>query len=323
MVDPSFDESLLTITEESNGDKLIVYNYSSSSIYNDYLENFYYGYSYFGTKYPRIYFRLKNDVMYRYTAYYSVKYGEWRVSGTHVEDKHYNYKRLYLCNINLNQGDGQANYYFEASQTLFNNDEAFEYILPKYVLSEGSNEPTYQPTYDEQSIVTTRSTIITKKSNVVLAGFQVVSSNGTVIRDLDFEQGFIGFSTPNNLFVVTIGEKTYLAFSGYQNGKSCTIFYLIDRQTTELRLVKTAPGSFVISPTIVDRNTPINISFGDNNKSGSDIIVYSTSGNQMQRQNVPAGEKTAQLSISANSGMFIVARQQKGKPVETKKIIVK
>jgi len=323
MVDPSFDESLLTITEESNGDKLIVYNYSSSSIYNDYLENFYYGYSYFGTKYPRIYFRLKNDVMYRYTAYYSVKYGEWRVSGTRVEDKHYNYKRLYLCNINLNQGDGQANYYFEASQTLFNNDEAFEYILPKYVLSEGSNEPTYQPTYDEQSIVTTRSTIITKKSNVVLAGFQVVSSNGTVIRDLDFEQGFIGFSSPNNLFVVTIGEKTYLAFSGYQNGKSCTIFYLIDRQTTELRQVKTAPGSFVISPTIVDRNTPINISFGDNNKSGSDIIVYSTSGNQMQRQNVPAGEKTAQLSISANSGMFIVARQQKGKPVETKKIIVK
>jgi hypothetical protein len=43
----------------------------------------------------------------------------------------------------------------------------------------------------------------------------------------------------------------------------------------------------------------------------------------MQRQNVPAGEKTAQLSISANSGMFIVARQQKGKPVKTKKIIVK
>ena len=70
-LDPTFDESKMTITEESNGDKLIILdltnyvNYLGGSI-----ENYYFGYDIFGTKYPKIYFRCKSDVMYRYRATY-------------------------------------------------------------------------------------------------------------------------------------------------------------------------------------------------------------------------------------------------------------
>lgn len=322
MSDPTFDESQLTIIDEANGDKLIIYDFTLSNYFS---QSFYYGYNVFGTKYPKQYFRCKNGVMYRYYVTYSVTYGDWRVSGTRTEDNHLNYKRLYLCNINLNEGDGQANYYFEASQTLFNNDETFEYLVPKYVLSASSSDASVAPTFDgdDDPIETTRSTIVSEKPYVALAGFQVVSSNGTVVRDLDFEQGFDSSIQSGYIYVVTIGKKTYLAFSGYQDGKSCTLFYQVDRQTSDIRKVSTARGSFIVTPTIADRSTPINISFGDDNKSGSDIIVYSTSGSQMQQQSVPAGKKSTQLTLNRNAGMYIVARKQQGQPVQTQKIIIK
>ncbi|MBR4920106.1 MAG: T9SS type A sorting domain-containing protein [Prevotella sp.] len=323
MVNPSFDESKLTITEEVNGDKLIVYDYASDSYYSYYLDQFYYGYSTFGAKYPRVYFRCKKDVMYQYRATYSVSYGEWKVSGTRTVDEHYTYNRLYLCNINLNQGDGQANYYFEASQTLFNNDEAFEYIVPKYVLSSSGESESSQEVVPDDYIITNRTITISEKSHVVLAGFQVMSSNGTVIRDLNFDPDFIGSGTPNKVYVITIGSKTYLAFSGYQDGKNYTAFYEVNRQTSEIRKASMARGSFIVSPTIADKSTPINITFGDDNSKGSDIIVYSTTGNQMQQQSVPAGEKNTQLTVNRNPGMYIVARKQIGKAVETQKIIIK
>lgn len=326
IMDPSFVESKLTITEEANGDKLIVYDYTSGAMYGT-ITDYYFGYDAFGTKYPRIYFRCKNDVMYRYRATYSVTYSDWRVAGTRTVDQQYTYRRLYLCNINLNQGDGRANYYFEASQTLFNNDESFEYLVPKLVLSsQGDGVPqsiTPVVVGGDDPIETTRSTVISEKSKVAMVGFQIVSSDGTVIRDLDFDSGFVSSSTPNYIYVVTIGNKTYLAFSGYKDGNSCTIFYQIDRQTSEIRRVSEARGSFMVSPTIVDKSTPVYIKFDDENKNGSDIFVYSASGNQMQQQSVPAGETGTQLTLNRNSGMYIVARKQPGKPVQTQKVIVK
>ena len=324
MMSPSFNESMLTITEEGNGSKLIIFDYSADSFFSGRLDQYYFGYSYFGTKYPTTYFRCKNDVMYRYRATYKITYGEWQVVGTHTEDMHYTYRRLYLYNINLNEGDGRANYYFEASQTLFNTDEAFEYLVPKYVMSaQGEGSASEAVPYNENTIITTRTTVITEKSKVVFAGFQVMSSDGTVIRDLDFEPGFVSPSINDKVYVVTIGFKTYLAFSGYQDGKDCTVFYQIDRQTAEIRRVSTTRGSFVVSPTVIEKNTPISISFGDDNRNGSDVFVYSASGSRLKQQSVPAGEKGAQLSVNTNPGMYIVARRQPGKAAEAQKIIVK
>lgn len=328
LMSPTFNESKLKITEESNGDKLIVYNLSEEDLMYVSYDQYYYGYSVFGAKYPRIYFRCKNDIMYRYQATYKITYGEWRIVGSRTVDQHYTYRGMHISHINLNQSEGKASSYFVVSQTLFNNDEAFEYLVPKIVLSSQGTSQGEEVTPEvisggDDPIETTRSTIISEKSRVAMAGFQVLSSDGTVVRDLDFDSGFEFGTILSYVNLITIGNKTYLAFNGYQDGKRCTIFYQIDRQTSEIKKARTTRGSFMVSPTVVDSSTPVYISFSDDNKSGSDIIVYSASGSQLQQQSVPSGEKSTQLTVSRNPGMYIVARKQQGQPVQTQKIIIK
>ena len=95
-----------------------------------------------------------------------------------------------MCNINLNQGDGEDERYFELSQTLFNKDAAYEYIMPKYKLGTSTGVPngTLPENYGE--VITSRSYIISEPNEVVLEGFQIVSESGDIVSDITFGDGF-------------------------------------------------------------------------------------------------------------------------------------
>ncbi len=74
--------------------------------------------------------------MYQYDAVYNVEYSDWRDAGTKNVDKSTSLSHLYLCNVDLDGGGSLAgNSYFDVSQTLFNTDEDFEYLVPKCALS--------------------------------------------------------------------------------------------------------------------------------------------------------------------------------------------
>lgn len=323
MMDPSFSESKLTITKQENGDSLIIYDFTSyTSHYGGNLNDFYFAYSYFGAKYPRLYFKCKNGNMYRYRATYKVTYSDWVVTGTRTEDRSQNIRILSLCNLNLNIGD-ESNNYFVASQTLFNADEEFEYLSPKLSLTKGTESTSASPDSND-NITIKRSTLVTDNAQVSITGFQVVSSNGTVIKDLDFDNGFvISNSSQSYVHVVTIGSKVYLAFTGYVDNKKKTAFYQIEKGTNSIQQVKALDGGFTVSPTIADKGTPISINFGDGNNSGSDIIVYNANGNQIKQTKVTSGERSTQITLDNNSGVYLLTRKQPGKSSETRKIILR
>lgn len=186
LVEPSFDESQLIIKKQENGDSIIFFDYA----YRELNANMYFAYDYFGMKYPKIYFVCSNDKMTGFQTYYTIKYSDWEISDTHVEERHEPLKRLLLCNINLNNGDGKNNCVFEVSQTLFNEDEKFEYLIPKYNLSSEGNVSGGNPDSEyssDETIVTTQTKIISENRYVTLTGFQVVSENGDIVKDLNFE----------------------------------------------------------------------------------------------------------------------------------------
>lgn len=323
--DPSFDESCLIIEDMSDGTKKIKIDYSKTRHTSN--ELMYYAYSYFGMQYPKVYFidNGKNVIGYRVT--YTVQYSDWKSTGTRVVDCSEDQRRIRLCNINLNQGDGKANSYFEISQTLFNNDASFEYIMPKYKLSTNGNVGSYDYITDdrnEEKIITTNSVIVSEQKELALVGFQVLSENGNVISDITFDSGFEGRIYLDQAFVITIGNNVYLAFDGYCNDTSSTIFYKIDKKSTNaIQKVKITPSAMKVSPTIINSGSTINVTFNDANEKGSDIIVVSTSGAAMLSYHVPAGQTSAQIQTSASAGIYCVNRLQKNKMVETKKIIVK
>lgn len=324
LTDPTLTESSIHISIEENGDSLIIMDFTDNSFYS--VSYYYFNYDYFGKQYPRRYWRCKNGQMYMYNVGYNVTYSDWHVTGTRTEYRQETLRRIRLCNINLNYGDGRANYYFEASQTLFNKDEEFEYIIPKYAISategtSGYSAESGSTVYGEEIIETKRTTCISEKTKLALIGFQIVSADGTILNDLTF--GNEVSAEPDRVYIVTIGEKTYIAIDASIDNNYCTLFYLIDKETTDIKKVNVAPARLCVSPTIVDRNTTINIKFGDGNATGSEIKVISTTGTQVRQSIVPAGQRETQITLNGASGVYNVVQIQNNKVKATQKIILK
>ena len=324
LVDPYFNESCLIIKDFGDGTRKITVDYTNSGYTTN--RQMYFAYDYFGMQYPKVYFIENSEGLTGYRVEYAVEYSEWQATGTTVNDYSADQDRIRLCNINLNNGDGRANSYFEVSQTLFNSDEGFEYILPKYKLSANGNvggSYVINGGGDTEQITTQRSVVISEQKELALAGFQVLSEDGNVVSDITFDGDFEGSIDLDCAFVITIGNTTYLAFDGYSNGQSSTIFYKIDRSTSSIQKVKTAPSTMKLTPTVVNSGSTINVNFGDDNVKGSDLVVVSASGAAVQTYHVPAGQTSAQIQANSSAGMYCISRLPKNKIAETKKFIVK
>lgn len=153
----------------------------------------------------------------------------------------------------------------------------------------------------------------------------MVSENGTVIKDIDFDINFEVSIDLSIAYVISIGKNIYLAFDGKgSNYSQKTIFFKIDRTTSSIQQAKSVPAALMqIVPTVAKSGSEINVNFGDDNKDGSQIEVISASGAKVKSMNVPAGQKSAQFSVHGASGLYCVSRVQKNQPRETKKIIIK
>ena len=104
----------------------------------------------------------------------------------------------------------------DVTQTLFNADEKYEYMLPLY---------------DENS-------------NII--GFRIMSEDGTELQSVEFDFSGSGNKKINDdVMVLKINGKHYLVFEGYDDENSFTIFYRIYPQTNEIKAVKSIPASFV------------------------------------------------------------------------------
>lgn len=312
-----------TITEETNGDSLLLLDIDNSVSYNP--SSFYFNYDYFGKKYPRRVWRCKSGKMYQYDLNYTIAYTDWTITGTRSYNNKYDLNFIRLCNINLNYGNECHDHYFIASQTLFNEDEEFEYIIPKCTLSTEGIPTNYSfvGSSEEYIVETHRSVLVSDKACIALKGFQVVSANGDIIKDLDFDMELHSSILDRPLVnVVTIGTKTYLAFSGYVENKPSTFFYLVDKETSDIKEVKSTIGQLFVNPNIVDKESSIKI-YTDENTADSEIIVASATGGQLKRIKIPAGQKVTNISLNGASGVYNLVQIQNGYIKSRQKVILK
>ena len=328
MLNPSFTADVLIFSDMGNGDRRVDFDFDKME--DRYGDKRFFHQEYFGSKYPLLYGIEHDGKFTLYRVLYTVAYTDWTDKGEKTEDYSESVYPLQLVNVNLNQDANRASEYFYLSQTLFNEDEGYEYLVPKYKLVEesvpgsiSSDISTIYPGVVEEPIELTRKTLVTKASNVAMVGFQVVGEDGTVLQDLDFD-GYLGGSSVNRTAVITIGSNTYLAFDGYDSGnKSATIFYKLDRTTSSIQKVRTLPGGMSLSPAVANKGTDIHVNFGDGNAQGSEISVFSANGTKVKSLMVPAGHKYANFQVNGSSGVYMVNRTQKGKANDTKKIIIK
>ena len=206
------------------------------------------------------------------------------------------------------------------SQTLFNNDDKYEIIVPVYGgeivdQEEGSNTRTIY-------------------KDCAITSLNVVSETGEVLYTLEVgDNKYVRNSSANS--IVKIGNKTYLVldigdFSGfgedyYSQKRESFRWYEISQETTSINFVREMRGAMNIAPTIADRDAQITITLNDeNSNTARELIITGVNGQLVDRRDIPAGESTVTVSAAMmRSGMYNFTLQKKGEIMDNGKVIVK
>ncbi len=184
-------------------------------------EGWYFRYETFGKKYPKTYFQWKAEdgtirqVNCEYEAHYT---GEWEtVSEKSGECREFT--NLFFEDYDENSHPDQD---FYVSQTLFNEDEKFEYLAPYGDVSEHIEEGSDR---DGDGIVDTRYI----SQDFERKGYNVMSEDGTVLQTID---------APYIEGVYRLNGKFYLVTTDYEEAT----FYKIDRQASKITKVQSTPA---------------------------------------------------------------------------------
>lgn len=197
---------------------------------------------------------------------------------------------IYVSDCN----DGN-DYECNMTQTLFNDDDSFEYIQP--VKSE------------EQSV----------------CGIKVMSDSGKELARVMFDAGqnFSG----HGVEVMHIGTKDYLFIDYIQNADGeifSTKIYLIKKSSNGENAIQevNAPEVLKAMPSLARRNQSVNIELGEN--AGNQLQVTSSNGSVVRRLPIKPGQKTVQLSTRGlSSGLYVVSTVGANGTQENCKIVVK
>ncbi len=202
------------------------------------------------------------------------------------------------------------------SQSLFNDDEKYEFLLPELAVFESSSENwngNVNTTYLHRPI-----------------GFKIVSEDGVTLHSLILNEE----KNPDMrcyAYVTNLDDKTYLMVnyyaSGEENDYDVTRFYEIkkDGSGTNIQKVREMRGGMNIRPTVANRDEQITITLDEENSSvARELVVTGVNGQLVGRRTIPAGENTIQVNAAMmRSGMYNFTLQKKGQVVDNGKVIVK
>lgn len=155
---------------------------------------------------------------------------EWET----IDERDYDFQGGYMENLYVYDIDGNAfsdDHSFFLSQTLFNTDEKFEYVTPKYeeivgIYNEQDN--------DDDGVIDHR----TIRHEWKQTGINIMSEDGAVLQSIQVEP------IQGEIKILKIGDKLYL-WGGNRNseGEYENVFYRIDKQSTKLERVSSMPAS--------------------------------------------------------------------------------
>ena len=169
------------------------------------------------------------------------------------------------------------------SQTLFNNDESFEFILP----------------YSTDGQVTR---------------FDIYNEENTVISSITWDAGW-WFFLENDIRIVRMGDKTYLYFkiTSRDNGNHYMgkyVFCRIDRQTQSITRVENVP--FNVFPTVAERGNDITVQL-EEGTNAREIVVVDAMGREVKSVPVAQGQREVKINTSdLGSGMGFVSDRKNG-----------
>lgn len=181
------------------------------------------------------------------------------------------------------------------TQTLFNNDEKFEYVV---------GIPDESDSYGGR-----------------ISGFKIVSEDGTVLQTVSFGMG--ANSEPD---IIEIGMNTYFAFEMYEDSESWNSYlnlYKINKSDDPTKVsVATAPVRISVSPRVAERSQDITVvAEGEGIR---EVVVTDAAGRIVYSTKAAAGQQTVKInSRHLSSGLNVVSVKSADGKNENCKVIVK
>lgn len=199
------------------------------------------------------------------------------------------------------------------TQNLFNDDEKYEYIVPKYRLEEERVE--------ERDGVTGPIEDVYIYGHCYFTGIEVRSENENVIFSIDFNREYDDIRCK----VVLWEDKTYLVFSSFDDEGSTSTFYLLKREASNVSIKKVeTPGSLKLLPSFARKNTMVTIDLGEYTKESDGMLfVTDINGKTIYSKSIASGMNSIQIPTNNfSSGLYIVSFKSAGNTYETAKLIV-
>lgn len=259
------------------------------------------------------YVYVKDSYFAEYLIFRHEAYSEWKAveekSGINlIRSRDYGFE---FRNFDISASDDQSFLFY--SQTLFNNDENYEYIVSEYELRPTPFiKETDWHTYDNGKRIAIRREL--RYSDKYCKTSKVLSENGTTVATFEGEA----------IHILVFGGKSYLVtISREDDSKSDYIFYEIDREQASLREVKTISAN--VFPSLVHRSEFVTVETGEELvDTPREVTVTSMDGRVIERTSIPAGERNIQIGTSRmTSGIYNLTIFANGQRIENCKIIVK
>lgn len=197
------------------------------------------------------------------------------------------------------------------TQILFNNDDNYEYIVPKFRYEENIEELDR----DNDGIVDYRT--IEKKP--IFIGLEVLSEDCSTVMSFDFERE--SDTSVLSIVIYLWGGKKYLSISYVNEGRMS--IYEIDGETSRVNKV-VSENYMHLFPPIAKKKSFVSVELDvETKKQGGVLQIISSNGRFVYTKHVDPGFDSIQIPTQhLNSGVYVVIFKPQGKEVETSKLII-
>ncbi|MBQ7966710.1 MAG: hypothetical protein IJ290_02215 [Bacteroidaceae bacterium] len=308
-------EELLCSFDSYQVDSIAVKDDGSTYFYT----NAYYQSYFYGKQYPMFYFVWKGESLEAHGLKYKQTYtGEWKQE---LKEDSYSEENEWLWDVEMYPfcvGELRVDLAgIYATQTLFNNDEKWEFLRPIYTevvynTRESDRDDDGEIDYKE----------ITYRDKV--KAYEIVSEDGNVLSSFLVPEG--DSYAPR---IVQWDGEVYFGISvekeiSHYNYEEYTAIYSIDKNASSVKKIASTPAMRV-SPALAERNSTVNVTLdAETVKNGGELIITDSNGRTVGRSHVEAGQTSVPVTTDRmGSGVYNITLTEKGQKVENARIIVK
>lgn len=258
--------------------------------------------------------QVENNVTLTFPTYTYVRIEErqtgeetWDTVDNGTRERHN--RMLWCYYYNLSDGFYDVESEFSLTQSLFNSDADYEYLLPEW-------NGTYSYEYDSYNWEGYSEHYRVTKSKC--QSIAIKKTNGTTVGTISAPQGY-SFYFEEGVSIIKLGSSLYIVLSvtNISDGTWSSAWYRIDQQSQSVTLVDMTPMS--VRPSVVNRGQDITVELGDGMQA-SELEVVNALGQTVKRVPVQPGQREVRIGTAdLGHGINLISSRKQG----AVKIIVK